>query len=205
VPTRRLPGLVGGYTYASGDTSQGDGHKGTVGQLYSANYPKCGAADKFCWQNIHQLTLRVEYHAFSPRLARRRSLHQRWWHGLGLNPQSQCHQRQGRPRDRLPRHLQGEPSPAASRSKPATRTCSLGRTWCSPPRTFPCPRPTSCGNTGSEAHGPRYALTRRLRKRITNERMLRPVPQRISVPRSGVSSGFTGGSDPLEKTKLSRL
>ena len=72
----RLPRLVGGYTYASGDASKGDGHKGTFDQLYSANYPKYGAVDKFCWQNIHQLTggveskvskpltLRVEYHAF---------------------------------------------------------------------------------------------------------------------------------------------
>jgi hypothetical protein len=59
----------------------GDGHKGTFDQLYAANYPKYGPVDKICWQSIHQLTggveskmskpltLRVEYHAFSPRLA----------------------------------------------------------------------------------------------------------------------------------------
>jgi hypothetical protein len=72
----RAPRLGVGYNYASGDSGLKDGRHGGFDELYSANYPKNGAVDRFCWQNIHQLTgifdwkirkpftLRIEGHDF---------------------------------------------------------------------------------------------------------------------------------------------
>ena len=54
------PKVSGEYNFASGDTTPGDGRRGTFDQLYASTHAKYGLVDAVGWRNMHDVAGLVE-------------------------------------------------------------------------------------------------------------------------------------------------